>query len=41
MTSPFYESKYGDKNLFMQHYRMEEDLKYYPEWVAGATEIIK
>jgi len=36
MKGPFHGSKYGDKSLFFQHTRMEDDFKIHPEWVKGA-----
>ncbi len=40
MTGPFHSSYYGDRQLFLQHSRMEEDLKDHPEWVDGAKAIV-
>jgi len=31
-TGSFTGTKYGDKTMFFQHTRMEEDVKYKPEW---------
>ena len=33
-TSEFIGSEYGDKSLFFQHQRFEDDLKLKPEWAA-------
>lgn len=27
-------SKWGDENLYIRHQRMDEDLKFHPEWDA-------
>ena len=38
--SAFVGSQYGDRNLFFQHSRFEDDLKVYPQWNADARNII-
>jgi len=39
LTSPT-ASLFGDKGLFFQHSRMEEDLKYKPDWTEASNNIM-
>jgi len=40
-TTGFTTSTFGDKKLFFQHTRFEDDLVYKPEWAQPASEILE
>jgi len=40
-TDKFSTSAFGDRGLFFEHQRIDDDLQYVPDWVDGATQEIQ
>jgi len=40
LTTKLISSKFGDKDLFLQHIRKEEDFSLRPDWIDFATQMV-